>query len=123
MLPIGYVVQQHTVRLNRPTAAYDRWVRRIPAEYTEYVLGEFDALAAGIPESDPHRIATVRHYRSLVPLAQDARKPIFKLTSADGAIGAHQTAAREAYDDFKKLSREILERMAVTSETRATGTH
>ena len=50
MLPIGYVVQQHGVRLNRPTAAFDRWVRRIPAEYSESVLGEFDSLAAGMPE-------------------------------------------------------------------------
>lgn len=113
MLPIGYVVQQHGVRLNRPTAAFDRWVRQIPGEYTEHVLGEFDSLAAGTPETDPNRIATVKHYRSLVPLAQDARKPIFRLTSADGAIGAHQTAAREAYDDFKKLATEILSRMDV----------
>ncbi len=119
MLPIGYVVQQHGVRLNRPTAAFDRWVRRIPAEYSESVLGEFDSLSAGMPESDPHRIATVKHYRSLVPLAQDARKPIFRLTSADGAIGAHQTAAREAYDDFKKLSTEILHRMSVNAKAPA----
>ena len=116
MLPIGYVVQQHGVRLNRPTAAFDRWVRRIPGEYSESVLGEFDSLAAGLPETDPNRIATMKHYRSLVPLAQDARKPIFKLTSADGAIGAHQTAAREAGDDFKKLSIEILRRMGVKAE-------
>lgn len=113
MLPIGYVIQQHGVRLNRPTAAFDRWVRRIPGEYTEHVLGELDSLAAGMPETDPNRIATVKHYRSLVPLAQDARKPIFRLTSADGAIGAHQTAAREAYDDFMKLAAEILRRMDV----------
>ena len=115
MQPIGYVVQQHGVRLNRPTAAFDRWVRRIPAEYSQSVLGEFDALAAAIPEADPNRIATVKHYRSLVPLAQDARKPVFKLTSADGAIGAHQTAARQAYDDFSQLAQEILRRMTVGS--------
>lgn len=119
MRPIGYVVQQHGVRLNRPTAAFDRWVRRIPGEYSESVLGEFDSLAAGIPEADPDRIATIKHYRSLVPLAQDARKPIFKLTSADGAIGAHQTAAKEAYQDFAKLSREILRRMNVEAAVSA----
>lgn len=111
MRPIGYVVQQHGVRLKRPTQAFDRWVRRIPGEYSESVLGEFDPLAVAIPESDPNRIATVKNYRSLVPLAQDARKPIFELTSADGAIGAHQTAAREAYEDFAKLAREVMRRM------------
>jgi cellulose biosynthesis protein BcsQ len=119
MAPIGYVVQQHGVRLNRPTAAFDRWVRRIPAEYSESVLDTFDSLSAGMPESDPNRIATVKHYRSLVPLAQDARKPIFRLTSADGAIGAHQTAAREAYDDFRKLATEVLRRMGVKAKTPA----
>jgi hypothetical protein len=111
MEPIGYVIQQHGVRLNRPTAAFDRWVRRIPEEYSRSVLGEADALLAVLPELDSNRIATVKHYRSLIPLAQDARKPIFKLTSADGAIGAHQTAAREAYSDFKELTEEILDRM------------
>lgn len=47
----------------------------------------------------------------LFPLGQDARKPIFALTSADGAIGSHSVAAREAYTDFRTLSLEILRRM------------
>ena len=111
MTPIGYVVQQHGVRLSRPTAAFDRWVRRMPEEYAESVFGEHNVLAGLEPQSDPNRIATVKHYRSLIPLAQDARKPIFNLTSADGAIGAHQTAAKESYGDFKKLTLEILRRM------------
>ncbi|MBW2736521.1 MAG: hypothetical protein JRH20_29385 [Deltaproteobacteria bacterium] len=27
----------------------------------------------------------IKNYQSLIPLAEDARKPIFKLTAADGA--------------------------------------
>jgi hypothetical protein len=38
-------------------------------------------------ESDPYCLATIKHYRSLVPMAQEQRKPVFNLTSADGAIG------------------------------------
>ncbi len=72
------------------------------------VPGQEDIQASLLPESDANRIATVKHYRSLIPLAQDARKPIFKLTSADGAIGAHQTAARGAYGDFETLAQEIV---------------
>ena len=30
MQPIGYVVLQHAVRLNRPVMAYERWMERIP---------------------------------------------------------------------------------------------
>ena len=116
MQPIGYVVQQHGVRLSRPVAAYDRWVRRIPEEYAKNVLGRPDVNTD--PERDPNRIATLKHYRSLVPLAQDARKPIFKLSAAEGAIGAHSVAAREAYTDFKHLAEEILRRMAAGQATR-----
>ena len=58
-----------------------------------------------------HAIATVRHYRSLVPLAQEARKPIFALAPADGAIGSHATAARDAFGDFEALANEIVRRV------------
>jgi cellulose biosynthesis protein BcsQ len=111
MKPIGYVVQQHGVRLRRPVEAYDRWVRRIPAEYATSVLGGAEPQGRLEPEHDPNRIATLKHYRSLVPLGQDARKPIFSLTAADGAIGSHSVAAREAYADFRRLALDILRRM------------
>lgn len=111
MKAIGYVVQQHGVRLSRPVAAYDRWVRRIPAEYARSVVGQDPSASDLELEHDPNRIATVKHYRSLVPLGQDARKPIFFLTAADGALGSHAVAAREAYGDFKRLAEEILRRI------------
>ena len=33
MLPLGYIVQQHSVRLSRPVKAYDKWVNRMPTVY------------------------------------------------------------------------------------------
>lgn len=110
MQPLGYVVQQHGVRLSRPVAAYDRWVRRIPAAYAESILGR-PHLGADEPRQDPNCLATLKHYRSLVALAQDARKPIFKLTPADGALGSHAVAARDARVDFETLAGEILRRL------------
>ena len=41
-------------------------------------------------------IARLKHYRSLVPMAQEAHKPIFHLTTADGAIGNHAQAVEIA---------------------------
>ena len=38
---------------------------------------------------DPYCLAIMKPYRNLVPMAEERRKPIFKLTSADGAIGSH----------------------------------
>jgi deoxyhypusine synthase len=55
----------------------------------------------------------MKHYRSLVPMAQESRKPIFFLTPADGAIGSHALAVKEAFQDFSKLAEVILERMGI----------
>jgi hypothetical protein len=43
----------------------------------------------------------------LVPLAQEHRKPLFDLTVADGAIGAHASAVAMAREDFRNLSVHI----------------
>lgn len=102
--PIGYVVQQHSIRLRRPVQAYDRWVNRIPEDYSRVVLGELDENYPQSPSEDDNCLGTIKHYRSLVPLAQDARKPIFDLTSADGAIGGHSAAVSGAYHDFYLLA-------------------
>ena len=78
MAPIGYVVQQHSVRLSRPVKAYDKWVNRMPEEYARSLLEEPEGPYAQSPDHDGRSLATVKHYRSLVPMAQEARKPIFK---------------------------------------------
>ena len=110
--PIGYVVQQHSVRLGRPVKAYDKWVNRMPAEYARNLLDDEEGPYPETPSQDEqHALATVKHYRSLVPMAQEARKPIFHLTPADGAIGAHAAAARDAYSDFKVLAEKITARI------------
>ena len=118
MSPLGYVVNQPgAVYANRPVKSYDRWVKRMPNAYHESVLGENKQKAPPIgtrPESDQeHYLATVKHYRSLVPMAQEARKPIFHLTAADGAVGSHFNAALTARADFKALTEKILQRMKV----------
>ena len=120
MHPIGYLIQQHGVRLSRPVEAYDRWVRRMPAEYSANVLGQAPKSAPSDPNADENAIATVKHYRSLIPLAQDVRKPIFSLTPGDGAIGSHAAAARDAFHDFEHLTTEILRRVEHEVRLRST---
>ena len=70
MTSIGYVTQQYSIRLERPVKAYDKWVQKIPVIYREYVLNE-EARTKIKQEEDPYCIATIKHYRSLVP--QDSR--------------------------------------------------
>jgi cellulose biosynthesis protein BcsQ len=104
--PIGYMVLRHSIRLDRPVKAFDRWIARIPSTYAEAVLQEEPDPALTI-DADPNCIAKLRDYRSLMPLAQEARKPMFFLKPADGALGAHTYAVTEAYKDFKNVAIKI----------------
>jgi cellulose biosynthesis protein BcsQ len=113
MQPSGYVVLQHAVRLDRPVKAYERWMSRIPSVYHEAVLDEPRGSGATALDEDSDCLATLRHYRSLMPLAQEARKPMFFLKSADGAIGAHAKAVQECYGDFRMLARAVAQRCSV----------
>lgn len=115
MEPAGYVVQQHSVRLSRPVKAFDKWLRRIPEAYATHLLGETDGPWPNDPEHDQRRLASLKHFRSLVPMAQEARKPIFHLTAADGAIGGHAGSVADARNDFHALARKIIERIGLTS--------
>ena len=106
MQPIGYLMQELGLRLARPVEAHDRWAKRMPGEYARYVLGRKQASRS----KDSACIATVKYNRSLILLGQAARKPIFKLTLADGGHGNHALAARDAYKDFAGLAMEVLRR-------------
>ncbi|MBF0239438.1 MAG: AAA family ATPase, partial [SAR324 cluster bacterium] len=112
MKPLGYVCQRHGVRLDRPVLAYDKWVNRIPSVYREYVLHEIPDPSVKQQE-DPHCLATIKHYRSLIPMAQEQRKPVFLLTSADGAIGSHANAVQSAKKDFKDLAEIIAQKIGM----------
>ncbi len=113
MRPAGYVLMQHAVRLDRPVRAYDRWMARIPAVYREAVLDERGAKVEQAIDGDPHCLAALKHYRSLMPLAQEARKPMFFLKPADGALGGHSKAVQDCYKDFRALGRAIADRCGV----------
>lgn len=116
MKPLGYIVQQHTEKMSRPVKAYDRWFKRIPALYRKTVL---DEPVGQLPLQDPHCLALLKHYRSLIPMAQEVRKPIFHLTAADGAIGSHSYAVTEARGHFQNLAENILARILEPSSARS----
>lgn len=112
MTPIGYVAQQHGVRLSRPVKAYDRWLNRMPLEYRQSVLGKNVQKAPAVA-ADSECLALLKHFHSLAPMAMEARKPLFLLRSADGAIGAHSYAVQDAYKDYRSLATKVLERVVL----------
>lgn len=115
MTPGGYVVMQPNLYGGRVTRAYERWLHRIPAEYDATLRAR--GRTADVPsiEDDPYNLGVLKHYRSLMPLAHAARKPIFHLRAADGALGAHATAALDAGRDFRRLALQIADRVGLQS--------
>jgi chromosome partitioning protein len=105
MQPLGYVILQHAVRLDRPVKAYEPWVRRIRPEFHTSVLGD----GADPGGDDPYELASLRNYRSLMPLAQEARKPMFDLRAADGALGSTGRLVQICFDEFRTLTERIAE--------------
>jgi len=110
MLPIGYVVMQHGIKEGRPVKSYLKWANRIPEEYRHSITNENTKEFASV-EDDKYCLALLKHYHSLMPMAMEARKPIFLLKPADGAIGAHVQAVSKSYDDFRTLAMRILSKI------------
>lgn len=116
MLPVGYILMQHSERLSRPVMAYKKWADRIPSTYQKAVLNQ--TTMPPNQTGNDYCLARLKHYRSLVPMAQEVRKPIFQLTAADGAIGSHSYAVKDAWSDFKALAVAILERIDQQEQAR-----
>ena len=113
MEPIGYVVMRHTTILSRPVQAYLKWIKKIPAEYREFVSEEVkeSGRSSVLIENDQNMLAHLKDYRSLMPMAQEANKPMFLLKPADGVIGAQQNAVNSCRKDFQNLAEKIIKRI------------
>lgn len=109
MRPIGYVISRYSSYGRSAAKAFQRWLDRAPRIYAEDVLN----LSGQVPTQTPdtNRLAQLKDYRSLMAMAQEARKPMFSLRPADGAIGGHQAAVGECYRDFNALAEEIERRI------------
>lgn len=104
--PVGYVLLNPSVRSNRPVKAYLKWAERIPGVYASQILST-SAPNRG-RDDDPNLLAMIKHFKSLMPMAQDVRKPMFLLKPADGALGGHAAAVLDCYGEFRGLARRIL---------------
>ena len=111
--PLGYVVQQHLARSDRPVVGHRRWAEQLPTEYHLHVLGEPEWREGLTVANDPHCLALLPHYASLVPIAQEARKPIFDLKQADGVSGGQTQAVARCRTNFEGIARTLLDRLGL----------
>lgn len=106
MSPLGYVLLNLSLWGGRPIKTYKKWADRIPRVYQQEILEKHPLNVDR--ESDPNRLAMLKHFKSLMPMAQDVRKPMFLLKPADGAIGGHAAAVQDCYKQFETLALHIL---------------
>lgn len=117
MEPSGYIVAQHGSQYGGRANGFSRkWMEAIPDVYLRAVCGDEDTPVPSL-DSDPNCLARLKHYRSLISIAQEARKPVFHLTPADGAIGAHSYAVRDFEDEFRALAQRIAQRCDIQPGT------
>ena len=114
--PLGYIITTPAIALNRRPQA-QRWQAMIPDAFRRARLEPpAPATAPGTdPSTDPWCLGLMRDYPSLRTLAREARRPMFHLRPADGAIGAQMTAVVRCREDFDRLARTILTRAAELS--------
>jgi chromosome partitioning protein len=110
MNPLGYVVARQPAYVGQPLTTFERWMERIPVTYRQ----SFGLRAEPDLEflSDEFCLAELQDYPSLMHMAHEARRPVFLLKPADGALGGFQSAVRAAYQDYRALAVTILERIA-----------
>lgn len=99
MRPAGYIVLPYS-------GGHNRWVEGVASAYHHEILGEPEGSRR--EEADPHCLSVLKPYRSLIPLAREARKPMFLLRPADGAIGSQAEAVRDCYREFEELAVRLL---------------
>ena len=110
MAPLGYVVQQPGFAMR----ANDDWTNWIPEYYRKFILDAPPTSGISIL-NDLEKLAVLRPYRSLLAMAQEARKPMFHLKPADGAIGAHLQSAEDARKAFEALAKAIVAKANLSS--------
>jgi cellulose biosynthesis protein BcsQ len=101
--PLGYVVPQTGTAMG----ASEDWANWIPIYYRKHILDSPPDGTLSIL-NDPNKLAILRPYPSLRAMAREARKPMFHLKPADGAIGAYLQSAEDARKDFEALARAIV---------------
>lgn len=104
--PAGYLMQRLSTHQSHPSRRLLQFPDRIPTGFRA-AMGLPPAPPGTDIASDPLCLAHIANYPSLMPMAVEARKPIFHLKPADGAIGAHVAAVAECGKDFRLLARRL----------------
>jgi cellulose biosynthesis protein BcsQ len=113
-LYLGYVLQMHNTRstdASGMTAGWRIYKDRLEKAISQNIVGKIGNDQTVQWDDGQHALGQIPNLHSLVPYSQEARKPIFDCTGADGLRGAHQTKAKDAinlFDDIVETIEEVI---------------
>lgn len=108
---IGYVRQQHNMRNNETgmTHGWSIFGERMEEAIEENIVDKLRPIDQVLDWNDEsHDLGSIPNLHSLVPYSQEARKPIFDCTGADGLRGAHISKAAESAGLFEGMAETLI---------------
>lgn len=112
----GYILQQFNKYRKTVTKAYEKWAVRIPATVQNYIIDPLSAPTLHqyglIAANSEVQLTEFKNYNSLMPMAQEALKPVFDLTASDGVVGGHIAYVRECRKEFNDITHSIEARLS-----------
>lgn len=110
---LGYVEQQYITKMEknggqRAVKAYDKILKRLPGEIDKHVVELINGSEKKEVEPVDYRIGSIPNYYSLIPMSQNAHKPVFVLGGTDGIVGAHYQKVSDYKELIKRLTDHFL---------------
>lgn len=98
---IGYVTQQYTTKTVEgqriPVKAFEKIIDDIPEAVKIHLANPINRI-----DMD-YELGTIPVFNSVIPMSQNAHKPIFSLSTKDGVVGSHFSKVA----DFRGIMEEI----------------
>ena len=104
---LGYVPMHFTIHAAKPAQLYQTWLSRMPQAFAELQKSKIPKTM----EEDPYFLGMLKDYYTLMPMAQEHKKPMFDLTPADGAYGSNYTHAQHCRENFEELAKKIINKI------------
>ena len=110
---LGYIAMRFSIHASRPVKSYQKWIDKMPAAFMK-LIGKETQSPSDVRE-DENCLSILKDYHSLMPMAQEAKKPMFQLTAADGIIGSHTQSVKNCKKDFWELAEKIITKIETSS--------
>ena len=106
----GYINQHFNIQSEKEIKAFKYWTDRVPQMIEDNLIKKMQEIDAGMVTDtnvDSCKLGDFKNYRSLIPLSQQKRKPIFELDGPE-IVGVHKNNVEECGRDFKELAEKII---------------